>query len=221
MSGTDILREVDESLRVDKAMKFWRDYGSTLIIVAAILVLGTAAQALWTTHKESTAEKSTEAFLNAAKESDPVAGFHKLAAEKDGTGSALAGLNAAALLLTQEKWTDAIANYELVLDNKSAPQSFKDLAAIQIVSLKLDHDDKATADDLLKSLAPVLNNKNSEWQSRALLVSALIKAHKQNDYAGAQKDLKSIRDLPNVADSYLEKVDMLDKVYQLKSTPQK
>ena len=39
---SDIFREVDEALQRDKAEKFWKEYGNTLLMALVLLVIGTA-----------------------------------------------------------------------------------------------------------------------------------------------------------------------------------
>lgn len=88
MSGSDILREVDEALRVEKAKKFWAEHGKALIALAVALVLGTAAQSGWRAYQHHKAETSTAQFVDALKSKDPTTSLKALSAEKSGSDSA-------------------------------------------------------------------------------------------------------------------------------------
>lgn len=217
MSGPDILREVEESLRAEKAAKFWKDNGNTILAMAAALILGTAAQSIWTTYKNAQNEASTTLFYDALQQKSPIDALQKLSKENKGAGSALAGLNAASLSIGKKDWASAISSYQAVLDNKSAPDAYKDLALVQIVSLQMDHDSKVSGDALLKSLAPLVINKKSPWNTRAIFLSAVIKADKNNDVKGAMTDLNTLLAMPNLAPSFEDQVKSLNEVYKIKS----
>jgi len=216
MSGSDILREVDEALRVEKAKRFWEENGKALIIFAFALVLATAAQSAWKSYKHHQAEISTAKFVDALKSKEPLSALQTLSAEKNGSGSALAGLTAAGLAVGNKKWDNAISLYQEVIDNKSAPQTYRDLAMVQIASLKIDHAPKATADDLQKLIAPVIKDKDSAWNTRALFISALIKAEKQKDFKAAHNDLQILLTDTNIPPSFMAQIKALDEVYQIK-----
>jgi hypothetical protein len=221
MSGSDILREVDEALRVEKAKKFWEENGKAIIIFAVALILGTAAQSGWASYKHHQEEISTAKFVDAMKSKDPLSALQTLSAEKNGSGSALAGLSAAGLAVSNKKWDEAISLYQQVVDNKSAPQTYRDLAMVQMTALKIDHDTQAKADDLQKIISPVKTNKKSAWNSRAVFLSALISAEKQNDFKSARADLKNLLDDPNIPPSFASQVKALDSIYQIKEEAKK
>lgn len=216
MSGSDILREVEESLRTDKAIRFWNDHGKTIIAIVAAIILATMAQSGWVAYKKNQNEKSTSQFLEALKTTDPIPSLKKLSAEQSGSGSALSGLTAAAMSVDKKNWTEAIESYKQVSQNKSAPKPFRDLATIQMVSLQLDHDKKVAGADLLKSLENIIKDKKSPWQSRAIFTSALIKSSKNNDIASARTDLQTLLATPNLPSSFLDQVRSLDEIYRLR-----
>lgn len=216
MNGDNILKEVDDALRVEKAKKFWNDNKTALIIFAAALVLGTAAQSAWNSYQRDNAEKSTLQFLDALKGQEPLAALQKLSAEKKGSGSALAGLSAASIATQKKDWAGAITLYEQVIGTSSAPDTYRDLAIVQLAALKIDHDEKAVAEDLLNLIAPVIKNKKSAWNSRAIFLSAIIKADKQKNFKSAHDDLQLLMADPSLPPSFAEQVKALDEVYRIK-----
>lgn len=217
MSGENILREVDEALRVEKAVRFWKDHGKTLIVIAVALVLGTAVQSGWSTYKASQDKAATSQYLDALREKDPLSALGKLNETQNGSGSALAGLTAAAMLAEKNDPAAAIQAYEKVIGNKKSPKTYQELAALQIAALKLDTDSKATAADLLKLVDPVAADKTSAWTARALLLSAMIKADKGGDFAAARADLAKLLADKNLPASFSDQVHALDEVYRTKS----
>lgn len=216
MSGPDILREVEESLRAEKAAKFWKENGTIVLAVVAAAILGTAAQSFWTAHKRSQNEQSTSQFLDALKDKTPIPALEKLSKEEKGSGSALAGLNGAAIAIDKKDWASAMTAYKNVIDNKSVDKAYKDLATIQMVSIQLDHDEKVTGADLLKSLSPLIADKKSPWNAKAIFMSALVKASKNNDLAGAQSDLDTLSSMTNLPASFMDQVKALSEVYKIK-----
>ena len=216
MSGPDILREVEESMRAEKAAKFWKENGSIVIAMVVALIVGTAAQSLWSSHKHSQNEASTSLFLDAIEGKTAQADLAALSKEEKGTGSALAGLSGAAMLVEKKDWDGAIASYKNVIANKSVAQSYKDMALVQLVSLQLDHDDKATGAELLAALAPLVKDAKSPWNTKAIFTSALIKAQKNNDLKGAQVDLNTLAAIENLPPSFQAQVKALNEVYNIK-----
>lgn len=217
MSGPDILREVEESIRAEKAAKFWRENSHIILAVVATAIIGTAGQSFWTAHKRTQNEVSTSQFLDALKDKAPLPALEKLSKEEKGSGSALAGLSAGAFAVDKKDWTAAIAAYKNVTENKSVTKAYKDLALVQMVSLQLDHDAKVTGADLLKSLAPLVADKKSPWNKNAIFISSLVKASKNNDLQGAQADLDILSSMPNLPASFLEQVKALSEVYKIKT----
>lgn len=213
---TDLLREVDEALRADKMARFWEEHGKAIIILVATFILGTALQSGWSSWQASQEEKGTSQFLNAFKEKEPLTALEKLAAQKDGKGQALGAMGAAAIQVEKEDWTKAIDLYTQVLNDKAAPQVYKDLALIQIVSLRLDHTPDVKAEELLAQLKPVLSSKDSSWVLKAELLSAVIKANKQNDFKGALADLDKIIGSPAAPQQITLQAKALRGVYAFK-----
>lgn len=216
MSGPDILREVEESIRAEKAAKFWKENGNIVLAVVAAAILGTAGQSFWTAHKKSQNEVSTSQFLDALETSTPLPALEKLSKEEKGSGSALAGLSAASIAIEKKDWAAAITAYKNVTENKSVDKAYRDLAIVQMVSLQLDHDAKATGADLLKSLETLVADKKSPWNINAIFISSLVKSSKNNDLKGAQADLDTLLAMNNLPASFLEQVKALNEVYKVK-----
>lgn len=221
MSGGDILREVDEALRVEKATQFWKDHGKTVMVLIVAVILGTAVQSGWSAYQKHQAEISTSQFLDATKATDSLSALKALSAKKDSSGSAMAGLTAAAQCESQQDWQGAIDQYANVIANKSAAPTYKDMAIVQRVAVQMDHDSKATGKDLLQSLAPVIANKKSAWYPRAVLLSAVIKANMMKDIKAAQADLDSLAALNDMPASFMDQVTALKNVYALREANQK
>lgn len=210
---SDILREVDEAMRVERMQRLWEQHGKTIIFILAAIILGTAADAGWKGYKAHKAEKQTSALLNAVTGDDPAAGVAKLTTELHGSGLAFAALAAGKAAIEKQDYEAAIGFYQDALKDKSIQADLHDLIVVQLVSLELDHQEKTTGQELLDQLAPVLKSNQSAWYPRGLLLSAVIKAHKDKDYKGALEQLALMSAVPDLPASLQAQMDALKEVY--------
>lgn len=216
MSGPDILREVEESIRAEKAAQFWKKNGHTILAIVFLAILGTAAQSFWVSYKKNQSEAATSQFLEAFDNKSPLSALQKLGQEEKGSASALAGLSTAAMAIEQKDWPAAISAYKNITTNKSVDKIYKDLALIQMISIQIDHDTKANADDLLNAISPLLSDKKSPWYANAVFISSLIKSSKKNDLKAAQADLDILLSMNNLPAGFLEQVNALSEMNKLK-----
>lgn len=189
---SDILREVDDAMRVERMTRLWHEHGRTIIMVLAAIILGTAFNAGWVAYKDHKARTQTSAILDALKSDNAEDQLKELATSLSGSGKGFAALDAAALAIKDGKFENALSYYSSVEQDKSVPADLRDLSTIQRVSLAMDHQKDVDADALLASLSPVATSKTSPWAPRALLVQALIKANLKQDYAGALEDVVAL-----------------------------
>lgn len=181
------LREVDEEVRRDQFMGFWRRYGA---ILAIVVVLGLAALGgfLWWN-----AERAKKAGLEGEQFSQALTDLSQN--KKDGVQAKLDGLLAsphdgyraaskltiAAMAFEGGDEKKAIAQYKIVADDPEAPQPYRDIALIRQTTLEFDTLPPATVIERLKPIAVAGN----PWFGSAgeLVAMAQIKA-KRPDLAG-------------------------------------
>ncbi|MDD3020379.1 MAG: tetratricopeptide repeat protein [Alphaproteobacteria bacterium] len=211
---SDILREVDEMMRADRMNSLWQQHGKTILLGIGAIILGTALNSGWMAYKSHQAQIQTTAIIDAMKSDNPVSSLKDLTASLKGSGRAFAALDAASLALDSKNYGDAIAMYTIAQQDKSAAQDLRDIATLQKVSIMLDHSEDAKAEDLLAELKPLLANTKSAWRLRALLVSAMVKAHKSKDYQGALDDLAVLSADQTIPPSMASQVSALQDVYQ-------
>ncbi|MEK7802748.1 MAG: tetratricopeptide repeat protein, partial [Pseudomonadota bacterium] len=196
----DYLREVEESMRAEKFARLWQEHGRILILACIALVIGTAAQAAWKSYSTNQSEKVTALFLDAVKSTDSTAALEKISQKNNSANGALASIYIGNLAVQKSDWAKALSAYNDVISNRKAHATYRDLAIVQSVAVQIDHDPKATPDDLLKTLAPLLDPKKSIWSSRAILLTAIIQGDKEKKYAEATATLKPLladTSLPN------------------------
>lgn len=189
---TDLLREVDDAMRVEKMTQLWKQYGNLAIGAVVGIVLATAIWSGWQSWSHHQAEINTSALLDAYQSDDPLPQLEKLAQESSGKAGAIAALNAAAVALQNKKPEAALALYDELSGDMTAPPVLRDLAVLQKVGLLLDLKPELSASDLIALLAPLAKNEKSPWQARALFLSALIKGEKEGKTAEAVKELEQL-----------------------------
>ncbi len=211
---TDILREVDEAMRVEKMTRLWEEHKTVLITGITALILGTAAHSAWNAYDASQKRESTGAFISALDSSKPLEQLEKLAASESGSNRSLPLMSAASKAVAEGKFSEAIGFYDTVIKDKSAPAMFRDLAIVQKTNLSLDHVEGVKAADLIAAIDPVANNAKSPWQGQALMTRAVIKAHESDDLTAAIADLKLVTANDATPDSLRQRAQALIDTYQ-------
>jgi hypothetical protein len=130
----DIFQEVDEDLRRDKALAFWKKYQNHLIGFAIIAVAATAGISGYRYWKQQQIEADGAAYLQALQtlERDPKAAASQLEAlTKNGGGFAvLAQFQQASQTLKDGDKPKAAEQFAAIAKNGSVDKALKDLAAI-------------------------------------------------------------------------------------------
>lgn len=216
---TDILREVDEAMRAERMNRIWQQHGKSILFIVAGVIIGTAVHSGYSAYKNHQAREQTTALMDALH--DPkTAGdtLAELTKTLKGSGKALAGLDAADQALSNKRYDEAIALYDVIASDKSVPADMRDLAVVQSVSIKLDHAPNAKPQELVDALAPIATSDKSVWKARALFVSAVIKANRMTNYKAALEDLALASVVPNLPSSFEVQIKALQDVYQLKAS---
>jgi hypothetical protein len=130
----DIFQEVDEDLRRDKALAFWKKYQNHIIGFAIIAVVATAAVSGWRYYKQQKIEANGAAYLQAlqAQEKDPKAAAAQFATlAKDGGGFAvLAQFQQANQALKDGDKAKAAGQFTAIAHDGAVDKALQDLAAI-------------------------------------------------------------------------------------------
>lgn len=153
------LREVDEGVRRETALKLWRRYGR---IGVTVLVIGLAALAGWLWWRdqqvvaagkagEDLAEAISKLEVGEANVARPV--FARLAKDGPGGYRGLAMLMQAADAVGAGNDRQAIALLDALAADKGQPQPLRDAALIKSVRLSFDTAPPATSIARLKELA--------------------------------------------------------------------
>jgi hypothetical protein len=195
----DIFQEVEEDLRRDKALAFWKKYQNHIIGFALIAIAATAGFSGWRYWKQQTIEANGAAYLQALQtlEKDPKAAASQLdALAKDGGGFAvLARFQQADQALKDGDKAKAAEGFAAIAHDGSVAKALKDLAAVLGGLAWLD---AGKPEDAAKLVEP-LTGDNQPYRFSALEVQAQA-AFAAGDRAKAKKiyeQLKQLSALPN------------------------
>jgi hypothetical protein len=192
---SDIFQEVDEELRHDKWLQFWKQYQNYIIGLAALIVIATAAVTYWRHYDQQQREAEGLHYVLALDD----ARSGKLAEAADAL-SALAGgahagraivarFEAAALRARAGDQASAVATYDAIAKDGAVDQIYRDLATVLWGLHAVDTIDPPVVVD---RLAPVTTLDNP-WHATALEVTAVVHL-KTGDRAAAKADYQKIAD---------------------------
>lgn len=158
-SNNAFLREVDEELRKDQALDFWKRYGK-LTVAAIVLALAAFAGWLWwQQHRQNVASAQGVEFGKALDElgaNQPKAAAPRLdVLAKQGTEgyAALARFTQADILLQQDDLKGAAAKFAEVAGDEGTAAPLRDLALIRQTSAEYDSLTPQVVIDRLRPLA--------------------------------------------------------------------
>ncbi|GGA72280.1 membrane protein [Nitratireductor aestuarii] len=145
MSDDSFIREVNEELRQDQLKAFWNRFGSIAIGAAVLIVLATAAFVAYEYWSTNRANKAGDAFAQAldlaaeGKNDEAIAKLSELREGGIGAYPMLARLREATLLAGSGKATEAIAAFDAVANDGSAPAALRDMARLRAGLLLVDN----------------------------------------------------------------------------------
>ncbi|MBV8566612.1 MAG: tetratricopeptide repeat protein [Methylobacteriaceae bacterium] len=155
---TDIFREVDEDVRRDKAIEFWKKYQSLLIGIALIIVLATAgwrAYQYWQVRMAQSASAHYEKALElarAGKGGEAQAELDRLVAKAPSGYRTLARLRLAAEAGKSDPVAGAKA-FDALAADASIGSTFQEIARLRAAMLLMDTADPRDIRNRLEPLA--------------------------------------------------------------------
>ena len=187
------IREVNEELRSDQVKNAWKRYGTIVIGIAALIVLGTAGMRgyeYWETHNSSQSGDRFIAALKLASEGKNDEALSALdAIAQDGTGSypVLAKLRAASVQADKGDAAAAVTTFSEIGKDNGAPAAIRDLARLRAAWLLIDtgtYDQVSTEVEVMTGDTNALRNSAREALGLA--------AFKAGDFARAKQWFEAI-----------------------------
>ena len=186
---SDIFQEVDEEVRRDKALEFWKKHQNLIIAAVALIVLATAGYRFHENHKIAAAQAAGAAFQQAlaldrdGKGADAQTALAALAADAPHGYRTLARLAGAAVESKADP-KGALAVYDALAADSSIGPLFQDAAKLRGALLRFDQGDVAAAKPIFTALAA----PTGAYRHTARLALGVI-ALEASDYAEAGREL--------------------------------
>jgi len=193
----DIFKEVEEELKKDKALEWWKKYSPYVYGAAAVIVLGTGGWQGWQVYDRNSRTESSEqmaAAVELARSGDSEGAIAALSELRDSGASGyrlLAGFENARLLAERGDTAGAIAIWDGIAESSAASPAFKGLAEILSVLHQME-----TADpEVLSSRLAGLAGPGQPYRASALELQAVL-AMKKNDHETARTLYTQVTDDP-------------------------
>lgn len=190
---TDIFSEVEEDLRREKAKRLWRRFGPYVLMLAVLIVLGTAAWRGYLYWREQQAAATGDRYIAAlqliedGKRDEALKALADLV--KDGSGGypVLARFRLAAELVAAGKMDEAAKAFDAIAADASTPPLFRSMASLRAAMLLVDTASFAEMKTRLDPLAAV----GGPWRTSARELLGLS-AYKAGDLEAARTTLEAI-----------------------------
>ncbi len=204
-----LLREVEEELRREQWEKVWKDYGTYILVGAALIVAAVGGRQAWQSYSRSQAEAAGSEFQAAitlaeqGKSEEAKTALKDLAESGPAGFATLSSLNLAASHLRDGKEAEALAVFEKLSQNAATPM-IADFARLQAAALKLGDADFTEMQNRLNDLAA----DTSPWRiaAKELLGTAAYKAGKNDE---AKKILTSLLGDPATPRTAVERINIM------------
>lgn len=205
----DIFREIDEDVRRDRAIDFWKRHGNLMIglaLLAVVAMAGWKGYEAWRTGKAEAAGARFEDALQLAKDGKPEEAekaFSDIARDAPAGYQSLARFREASELVKSDR-AKGLAAYQALAADASLPATLRDVARLRAGLLMVD---TATPAELKTALEPLLAAGNVfAANARELIGLAALKA---GDYEGAGKAFDEIATDRQAPPSLKQRADML------------
>jgi hypothetical protein len=188
----DIFDEVQEDLRADAARRMARRYSGAGVAAVIVILAGTGGYVWWQNQQKTRSEAEAARYIAAAAEADKsqpgaAAQLAAIAASGPAGYRILANLRLAALDWQTGHQAQAVAAWQAVSGDGSAPQLLRDLATLARLQHQLDSGDPK----ILKPQAEALTGADNPWRPMAELVVAMLDL-RENQPAEAADVLKRL-----------------------------
>jgi len=180
-----LAREIDEELRREQLLKLWERYGTYVIAVAALIIIGIGGFKYFEHRRTVAAETAGARFTAAAREAaqnrtaEAQKALEEIQSSAPAGYAALARLRLAAGDQQAGRRAEALAAYEAIAKEKGLDPLLADYARLQAATLRLDSADWTEMQNRLNDLAA--DGNPWRFSARELLSLAAQKAGKAEE----------------------------------------
>lgn len=185
MADDSFFREVDEEIRSEKVKALWDRYGLLILVLAVLVVLGTAAWVGWGYWQESRANASGDRFSQAltlaadGKTDEALASLQKLEADGHASYPVLARMRIATVKAAGKDFAGAVAEFDAVAADGSVSPVLRDMARLRAGYILVD---TGSYEDVVKRVEVLDVEANPlRFSAREALALAAWKAGRTED----------------------------------------
>ncbi len=212
---SDIIQEIDEALRKEKAEKFWNDNKIAIISSFILLIIAASSWSAFKQYNTYINGKQTQKLIIALESDNPVEEITKLSTELKNPIKSISLMNEAGIMLGKEEISEAKAIYNSIYSDKSSPDIIKELALLMLTRIAIS-EDNFNIQKANENLDKLILSKNSPWKYHAMLEKAVINAHLLDDYKTAVQLLDEIIKEKSVPMSLTQRANSLKHIYKIK-----
>lgn len=206
-----LLREVDNDLRADKLVEFWKKNGLYLIIFVVLILSITVSFEtfkVWHQKKNQTWSDTYAYALNLqiqGKYDESLKVLNDIIANDHDIYVDLAKVQVSNVLFEQGKTAEAISSLEKIIADDDINSKMRDVSIIKLASYKLDD---APKEEIVALLSPLASTNNS-WTNVAKEMLAMLEVREGN-FEGAKKIYSEILESSDLSENLRVRVqDML------------
>lgn len=191
----DIFNELEDDIRRERIRAAWDKYGLYVLLLAVLIVAGTAGWLVYDGHRKETAAALGDRFfaaLTLAEGGDhagAATAFADLAATAPAGYAALAGFQAAAQTISAGDTAGGVARFDALAENAALDPVLRDLARLRAATALVDGGDRAVVSG---RLAPLIAGKGP-FANSAREIDALA-AYRAGDLPAARTGFQTILD---------------------------
>lgn len=191
----ELIQEIEEDLRRERALKFWKTYGTMIGAGVAAVLIATGGYLGWREYDRRQAAAESVRYFTAMGQAAAgqrdvaLAGFTGIARDGRPGFAALARLQEAALKASGGDRPGAQAIYQTIAADGSLPQELRTVASVLATLDSVETSDRAAIDRAIEPLTA----QSSAWRHVALEIGA-IAAARAGDVARARELYTRIAD---------------------------
>lgn len=191
----DLIDEVQEELRAERAQRFWKRFGSAIAGVLLLVLAGVGGWQFWQQREAAEASSAAQAFLAASRATereaaDLAAGatqFAALATQGPAGYRTLAAFRAAALLAETGRREEARATWNRIASDNAVDALYRDLASLMWALHGIETEAPEAIEARLRPLAAA----GAPWRASAQELLGLL-ALRRNDAAEARRVFEAL-----------------------------
>jgi hypothetical protein len=218
----DIFQEVDEALKHEKVVSFWKENGPFIIACVVTVIVTTAVvngYRAWDRHQNVS---DTSVLLETLEEDKNLPGrLVDVSRELRPGHRGIALLLSAGEHLGAGNSAKAQGVYEIIVNSKenNIPRSIKGYARLMSSRLSLENRENresGSAEEIIKILQPLLDDPSGAWHWHALEQAALVHAHITGDLAKAIGYTNRITASDQAPETLIGRAAALESVYKIR-----